>query len=141
MKGTIIRSTFIALAVLAVSISIKAQSSQEYSANIPFDFEARGQQHAAGKYRLTSMSISSPGAIALREMKSGKVGILGVSADSGTHDWTNPGTLTFRKVDGKYRLSEISTATFKMRLKGAKTDVRDVNNVALADKVVKINLN
>ena len=139
MKGTIIRSTVMVLAVLAISISINAQSPQQYSANIPFDFEVRGQQHSAGKYRLASVSMSSPGAIGLREMKSGKIRILGVSQDLGTGNWDKPGTLTFLNVDGKYRLSEISTATFKLQMKGTKTESRDVASAASA-RVVKINL-
>jgi hypothetical protein len=141
MKVTIIRSTLLLLAVLAISVSIKAQSPQQYSAEIPFNFEARGEQHPAGKYRLASMSVSSPGAIGLRDMQSGKIRVLGVSSDVGTHDWDNPGTLTFLKVDGKYRLSEIKTATFNLRMKGTKTAIRDVGTVASTQKVVKINLN
>jgi hypothetical protein len=138
MKETIIRSTFIALAVLAISISINAQSAQEYSADIPFDFEARGQQHSAGKYRVTSVSTNSPGAIGLREMKSGKVRILGLAMEPGNINWDRPGTLTFLKADdGKYRLSEVSTATFRLRVKGTKTAVRDIGNIA---QVVKIKL-
>lgn len=140
MKGTIIRATVMVLAVLAVSVSIKAQSAQPYSANIPFDFEARGERHAAGKYRLASMSVSSPGAIGLREVKSGHVRILGLSSDAGTNNWDRPGTLTFLKVNGKYILSEISTATFKMKMKVAKTARRDAD-VASAVRIVKINLN
>jgi len=139
MKGTIIRSTLIALAVLVVSISINAQSAQQYSADIPFDFEVRGQQHAAGKYRLGAMSLSSPGAIGLREMKSGRMLVVGLSSDGGSNNWDKPGTLTFRKVAGKYRLSEIATATFSLQVKDAKTDIRDVGTVASAVPVT-INL-
>ncbi len=113
------------LAVLAVSVSIKAQSAHQYSANIPFDFEARGERHAAGKYRLGSMSVSSPGAIGLREMQSGKVRILGMSSDYTTKNWVNPGTLTFLKVNGRYLLSEISTVTFNLKMKRAKQEIRD----------------
>ena len=141
MKVTIIRSTVIALAVLAISISINAQSAQQYSADIPFDFEARGERHSAGKYRLGSMSVNSPGAIGLREMKSGAVRILGISSGVGTDNWDNPGTLTFVKVDGKYRLREVSTATFSLRIKGVKTGIRDNGDLASAERVVKINLN
>jgi hypothetical protein len=127
------------LAVLAVSVGIKAQSAQQYSANIPFDFEARGERHAAGKYRVGSMSVSSPGAIGLREVQSGNVRILGISSDAGTNNWKQPGTLTFLKINGKYLLREISTSTFKMKMKATKTEVRDAD-VASARTVVKINL-
>lgn len=139
MKSTIIRSTVMVLAVLAVSISINAQSSQHYGADIPFDFEVRGQQYGAGKYRLAPLSVSSPGAIGLREMKSGEVRILGMSSAAGTNNWDNPGTLTFIKVNGKYRLSEISTATFHLRMKGTKTDVREPDALASARRVVRLN--
>jgi len=137
MKETIIRSTVIVLAVLAVSISINAQTSQQYTADIPFDFEARGQLQKAGKYRLGSMSVGSPGAIGLREVKSGKMLVVGIASGPSNVDWDNPGTLTFRKVAGKYRLSEISTASFNLRMKDAKTDIREVDTAAMA---VKVNL-
>ena len=137
MKGTIIRSTVMVLALLAISVSINAQSSQQYSADIPFDFEARGQQHSAGKYRLSPSS--NTGAIVLREMKSGNGRILGLSRDPGTNNWDEPGTLTFVKVNGKYRLSEVATATFKLRMKDVKAATRDEGNIAYAD-AVKIKL-
>lgn len=130
MNRTIIRSTFIVLAALAVSVSIKAQSAQQYSADIPFDFEARGQQHAAGKYRLASVSVSSPGAIGLRQVDGRRLSILGVSSDVGNNNWDKPGTLTFLKVDGKYYLSEVTTATFKLKMKEAKTAIREIGTVA-----------
>ena len=135
MQRTIIQSTLMLLAVLAISVSINAQSSQQYSADIPFDFEARGKQHAAGKYRLSPASVTASGAIVLREMKSGNGRVLGVSRDPGTNNWDEPGTLTFVKVNGVYRLSEISTATFKLRMKDAKTADRDEGNIAYADSV------
>jgi hypothetical protein len=141
MKATIIRSTVIALAVLAVSFSIKAQSAPQYSADIPFNFEVRGKQNPAGKYKLRSMSLTSPGAIGLCEAKSGRMRILSASAHLGSSNWDKPGTLTFQKINGKYILSEVSTPTFSLRMKTVKTDVRDVDNIALADRVVKINLN
>ena len=139
MQRTIIQSTLMLLAVLAISVSINAQSSQQYSADIPFDFEARGKQHAAGKYRLSPASVNSPGAIVLREMKSGKGRVLGITRDSGTNNWDQQGTLTFVKVNGRYRLSEVSTATFKLRMKDVKTEIPDEGNIAYAD-AVKIKL-
>ena len=129
------------LAILALSAGIKAQTSQQYNADIPFDFEARGERHAAGKYRLGSMSVSSPGAIGLREMETGQVRILGISSDARSKSWDNPGTLTFRKVNGRYLLSEISTVTFKLKMKRPKQEIRDVGDVASLESVVKIRLN
>ena len=141
MKRTIIRSTVMVLAVLAISVSINAQSAQQYSANIPFSFEARGERHAAGKYRLGSMSVSSPGAIGLREMQTGQIRVLGIATDAGNNNWDNPGTLTFRKVNGRYLLTDISTASFQMKVKVKKARIGEVPEVASAEQVVKINLN
>lgn len=140
MKATIIRSTVIALAVLAVSISINAQSAPQYSADIPFNFEVGGKQNPAGKYKLRSMSFGSPAAVALCEAKSGRMRILTANPHQGSNNWDQPGTLTFLKINGKYILSEVSTATFRLKMKSVKTDVRDVDSVAVADRV-KINLN
>jgi hypothetical protein len=140
MKVTIIRSTVIALAVLALSFSIKAQSAPQYSADIPFNFEVGGKQNPAGKYKLRSMSLGSPAAIGLCEAKSGRMRILTANAHQGSNNWDQPGTHTFLRINGKYILSEVSTATFSLKMKSVKTDVRDVDSVALADRV-KINLN
>ena len=142
MKRTLIRSTIMVLAVLAVSVSIKAQSSQQYTADIPFDFEARGERHAAGKYRLGSVSVTSPGTIALREMQSGQVKVLGIANDFPTmKSWDNPGTLSFRKVNGRYLLSEISTVTFRLKMRRAKGVIRGAGDIAAVESIVKINLN
>jgi hypothetical protein len=141
MKRTLIRSIIMVLAVLAVSVSIKAQSAQQYSANIPFSFEVGGERHEAGKYRLGSMSVNSPGAIGLREMRSGKVRVLGISSDTANNDWDNPGTLTFRKVNGRYLLSEIVTATFQLKVKIKKDKMGSLADVASAEQLVKIDLN
>ena len=130
-----------ALVVLAVAMGINAQSSQQYRADIPFSFEARGRQHPAGEYRVGSMSINSPGAIGLGELQSGKVSILGVTTGRGNDNWDKPGTLTFVKVNGEYILSEISTATFSMKVKRAKSKVRDDDKLAANETKVKINLN
>jgi hypothetical protein len=141
MKRTLIRSTVMLLAVLAVSVSIKAQSAQQYSANIPFSFEARGERYAAGKYRLGSMSVNTPGAIGLREMRSGHIRVLGITHGEGSRNWDNPGTLTFRKVNGRYLLSEISTATFQMKVRSKKNSIDELADVASAEQVVTIFLN
>jgi hypothetical protein len=129
------------LAILAVSVSINAQVSQEYSANIPFDFEARGERHEAGKYRLGSVSLATPGAIALRDMKSGESKVIGISSGPQNNSWGRPGTLTFLKTNGKYVLTEVSTASFSMKMKGIKKRGLRENDVAFAGEVVKISLN
>ena len=141
MKTTIIKSTVMIMAILAVSLTTSAQVSQQYNADIPFAFEARGQQHPAGKYRLVSVSMNAPGGIVLQHVEGKTSAILGIASGMGTNNWDVPGTLTFLNVDGKYRLSEISTATFKLRMKVTRTAIRDGDNVALAKRAVKVQLN
>ena len=141
MKRTIFGSIVMVLAVLAVSVSTNAQSGQQYSADIPFNFEARGERHAAGKYKLGSVSVGSPGVIGLREMRSGEIRLLGIATDGGSNNWDSPGTLTFRKVNGTYLLSKISTATFQMKVKDKKNRIGELADVASAEQVVKVSLN
>ena len=119
----------IGLLVMAVVIGANAQASQQYRAEVPFDFEAGGKQYAAGKYSVGPLS----GAIAIRSLETGNMRLLGVSALAGTNDWINPGTLDFHKVNGRYTLSRISTPTFQMEMKIQK---RLVAKQSAPDKVI-----
>jgi hypothetical protein len=122
--------------VLAVAIGINAQTPEQYRAEIPFSFEAGGRQHSAGEYRVGKIAS---GAIGLVNLQSGKMRIVGVNAQSG-NDWESPATLTFVRTNGSYRLSEISTPSFKIKTKARK--IRDnARELALAEQVVKIYLN
>lgn len=136
MKRTIIRSSVMALTVLAAAFGIRAQS-QQYRAEIPFNFEARGKQHSAGEYKLEPISLDSYGAIGLRDLESGKMIVLSVSARPGTNNWDQPGTLTFVKVDGRYILKAVSTATFSLTMKGPKSD-RGERVLASVEQSVKL---
>lgn len=118
----IIRQTcVVGLFVLAVTIGVSAQSDQQYRADVPFSFEVGGKQYEAGKYMVGPASRTATGAIAIRNIKTGEGRLLGLS-DVGNNDWDNPGTLTFLKIAGRYRLSHISTATFKMKMKSKTRD-------------------
>ena len=136
MKRTIIRSSVMVLVVLAVAIGVSAQSPQQYRAEIPFSFEAGGRQHSAGQYRVGEIGS---GAIGLLNLKSGKMRIVGISAQPGNNNWTNRGTVTFLRTNGRYRLTEISTPSFRMKMKVKKTEY-NLGDVALAEQVVKIHL-
>ena len=136
MKRTIIRSSVMVVVVLAVAIGVSAQSPQQYRAEIPFSFEAGGRQHSAGQYRVGEIGS---GAIGLLNLKSGKMRIVGISAQPGNNNWTNRGTVTFLRTNGRYRLTEISTPSFSLKMK-AKKMKHNVADLASAGQVVKIYL-
>lgn len=130
----------IGLLVLAVTIGASAQTSQQYRAEIPFDFEARGQHFAAGQYSIGPLSEVSQGGVALRNLRKGGVRVLGLNALGGNGDWNKPGTITFLKINGRYRMSEISTATFSMKIKGPKSSRGLARDNTPSPEAVAVNL-
>ena len=117
MKRIISQTGAIALFLLAVTIGLKAQSDTQYRAQIPFDFEAAGKHYAAGSY---SVGLAL-GAVTIRDRQNGHMNVLGMNPQVGSDNWDIPGTLTFRKVDGLYTLSQIVTPTFKKEMRISKT--------------------
>lgn len=140
MNRIIRQASVIGLFVLAVTIGVSAQSDQQYKAEIPFDFEAGGKQYAAGKYAVGPLSRTAPNGIAIRNVQTGDGRLLGISALQGDNNWDKVGILTFLMVEGRYRLSQISTATFKMMMKGKKADGAQLAG-ASAPNAVAIKLN
>ena|SRR5687768_9735960 len=140
MNRIIRQLSVIGLLVLAVTIGVNAQSDQQYRAEIPFAFEVAGKHHEAGKYLVGPVSRTASSAIAIRNAKTGNGQLLQVYAAQGDNNWDKPGTLTFLKVGGQYRLSQISTATFKMKMKSKKADMAQLAG-ATPPEIVPINLN
>ena len=136
MNRIIKQASVIGLLVLAFAMAANAQVSQQYRANIPFDFEAGGKHYEAGKYSVGPLSGSS--SIAIRNIEKGDMRLLGANSLGGTNDWDNPGTLTFRKVNGQYRLNQITTATFQMELRPSKKERVLARNSSSATEVVAI---
>ena len=109
--------------MLAVAVGVNAQANQQYRADVPFSFDANGKHYAAGEYAVGPLSqISSPGGIALRDLQTGNARLLGIASQTGDDNWNKPGRLIFVKENGVYRLSQISTATFQMKMKGRKSN-------------------
>src|SRR5678816_2007434 len=101
MNRIIKQASLIGLFMLGVAMVASAQSSQQYRADIPFNFEANGKHYAAGEYAVGPLSqISSPSGIALTNVETGNARLLGVASQQGSNNWDIPGRLTFRKVDG-----------------------------------------
>jgi len=136
----IIRQTgFIVLCVFAVSMGVSAQTSQQYRAEIPFNFDAGGRHYSAGQYSVGPLSSEIGSAVVLRDLQKRNARVLGANTRSGNNDWDNPGTLTFVKINGQYRLSQISTATFSMKMKAPKLLVAEAEKTP-ASEVVAIRL-
>ena len=142
MNRIIIQASAMVLLVLAISVGAKAQSDQ-YRAEIPFSFEAAGKHYEAGKYSVGPLSqVSSPGGIAIRDLQNGNARMLGVNSVQGDNKWDKPGTLSFLKVGGQYRLSQISTPTFKMKMKGQADKNSEVaQRTPSASNIVTVALN
>ena len=118
MNRIVKQITMIGLFMLAVTVGVNAQANHQYRADIPFSFDANGRHYEAGEYAVGSLSqVSTPGAIAIRDLRSGNARVLGVISVQGESTWNKPGKLTFVKEDGRYTLSQISTATFAMKMK------------------------
>ena len=139
MNRIIRQVSVIGILVLAVTIGVNAQSDQTYRAEIPFAFEAAGKHYEAGTYSVGPLSQTAARGIAIRDLKRGNYRLLGLS-DAGNNNWNKPGSLTFQKVNGQYMLSQISTATFKMKMKSKKSDDGQLAGGAPRD-VVAIKLN
>ena len=141
MNRIIRQASLIGLFVIAVTIGANAQSDTQYRAEIPFDFEARGKHYEAGNYSVGPLSqAATPGGIAIRDIRNRNARILGVVSLSGDNDWDKPGILTFVKVNGRYTLSQISTATFTMKLKSRKSSGELARQTTLGSESVAIAL-
>ena len=129
------------LFILTVALCANAQASQQYRADIPFSFEANGKQYSAGEYTVGPMSqVSAPGAIAIRNLDTGKTRVLGVTSQQANRSWDDPGKLIFLNVDGRHTLSQISTATFKMEMKGQKVRSAELARGGSDPAIVAIDL-
>lgn len=134
MNRIIRQISIVGLFMLAVTIGVNAQASQQYRAEVPFSFEANGRQYAAGEYAIGPLSqVSVPGAIALRNLENGHGAILGINALQADTNWNKPGRLTFVKENGRYTLRDISTATFTMKMKRSKSRTAELAEVVAID--------
>ena len=141
MNRIVKQVSIIGLFMLAVTVGVKAQANQQYRADIPFSFDANGRHYAAGEYTVGPLSqISIPGGIALRERKSGNARVLGVTSTQGDNDWDKSGKLTFIKDNGRYTLSQISTATFAMKMKARKARSSELASGASHAEIVAVDL-
>lgn len=140
MNKIIRQAGVIGILVLAITIGAMAQSSQQYLAEIPFGFEAAGKHYSAGKYSAGPLSKTAPGGIAIRDIQDGNIRLLSMNSLQGDNVWDKPGTLNFLKVNGRYMLTQISTAMFKMKVRRQKLISELARGTARDTEVVAIEL-
>ena len=128
MNRIIMQAGFIVLCVFAVSLGVNAQTAQQYRAEIPFNFDAAGKHYTAGQYTVGPLSSENGSAVVIRDLQKRRASVLGANTLSGNNDWDKPGTLTFVKINGQYRLSQISTATFSMKIKAPKVLIAEATS-------------
>lgn len=127
-------------AVLTLSFAANAQMSKQYIGDIPFDFQAAGHNYTAGKYTLGPIvTHGSVGVVGIKDKKTNKTRVFG-AVTLNSDSWSNSGKLIFAKVDGLYRLTQIETPTFQMKMKRTWTDVKVAKNGAPAVETVTINV-
>ena len=134
------KASLMVLCVVAVTMGANAQTAQQYRAEIPFDFVAGGKHYSAGQYSVGPVAASTGSAVVIRDLQKGNSRVLGVNTLGGNRDWDKPGTLSFLKVNGRYRLSQISTATFSMKMKAPKILIADAGGKVPDPEVVAIRL-
>lgn len=140
MKNIILQACLVVGLALVSGVAANAQLSQQYRAEIPFDFTVDNKAFDSGTYSLEPVApSSSSGAIALRSRKTGKAKMLGLAGIGGDSS-RETGKLIFHKWNGQYVLAEIITPTFGMRMKRKQTGVRLVaQNVKPETVVVALN--
>lgn len=111
------------------AIAANAQMSAQYRAEVPFDFEANGTSYNVGGFQVGPMTTySSVGPLVLIEKRSGRKQIIGNTVLGG--DATKgQGKLLFIKTNGIYRLVQVETPTFQLKLRLKTESVR----VAMAE--------
>jgi hypothetical protein len=141
MQKVIIQGcSLIGLVIILGVVSVSAQMSTQYRAEIPFDFSVGNDNFAAGSYSIGPTSWnSSNGSLLLRNRKTSKSRLLGFIQIAGDGRGQN-GKMYFINVSGRYNLSEIVTPTFVKKVKVVRTDTQLAKSAASPPKAVAVKL-
>lgn len=141
MQKTIIKGcSLLGLVIVLGVVSVSAQMSTQYRAEIPFDFSVGNDSFAAGSYSVGPTSWdSSNGGLVLRNRITSKSRLLGIIQIPGDGRSQN-GKMYFINAGGRYNLSEIVTPTFVKKVKVARTDAQLATSAASAPKAVAVKL-
>lgn len=123
---------------LTLGIAANAQMSQRYVGDIPFDFQVNGHSFTSGKYTIgPELTHGNTGVLAITNKAtrdSKRLGLVGLNS-AGEDE---KGKLIFVKVNGSYKLSDIMTPTFAVKMKRTWTDVKVGKKGAPAPETIAI---
>ena len=130
----IINLTAIAIIVLtSAAASVSAQMTQQYRAEIPFDFSIGNRDMKAGNYALGFFnSESSIPVLGIMNRESGQAKAIKPVVRSG-YDRDTKAVLKFVRSGEHYDLAEVVAPDFNMKLKKTWSDVRQVTKNAGSD--------
>ncbi len=137
MKSLLVKAGVLAGLMLMLGIAGNAQSSQQYRAQIPFDFQVKGVSYTAGAFSVGP--VTNSGALAILDRKSGKMQVLGITQLGGERS-ADTSKLIFVKANGSYTLSRIVTPTFEFKMKATWADARMAKNASEKKETVAVDL-
>ena len=141
MKKLFIQGVLAMSFALFVTVFASGQSATRYRVNIPFDFQAHGENYAAGEYLIGPLdSVVNKSSLAIRSVESRKTSLLGFSTLVGDVRPGN-GKMVFVRQDGLYTLSEITTPTFGLKVDHSKEKYVSGKIAASKAEAVSITLN
>jgi hypothetical protein len=131
MMKNILRVTLFAVGVLwAFGATGNAQVSQQYAANVPFDFSVGNKLMKAGDYRiLPAAGVSNQRMLILTNRNTGKAVVAG-QATLGSSLSDEGGKLVFGKYGDQWVLQAINTSRFELKLRGKRS-----NDIKVAEAV------
>jgi hypothetical protein len=130
------------LLLTAAVVSVQAQISHRYQAEIPFDFSANGSQLKAGSYSVGLLNISADLGPLMIQSRDGRVHRVLSISPRGSISHTDEGKLVFLKTGNFYTLTKVLTPRYGAKVKVKKTDA-DPQPFAIAYKrteIVMVNL-
>ena len=131
MKNILRTGVLVSAALLSLSTLGNAQVSRQYFVHIPFDFTVGGKLLKAGEYRIAPLGGSTnQRAVILESRANGEGKVIGQAAIESTES-SRQGRITFAKVSDQWRLREVETAGFTLKLK---TPAEGESTVASAGK-------
>ena len=135
MKHLFARVIILAATAAALGIQVQAQSDQ-YRANVPFDFTAAGRTYTAGSYSVGKLSqTSDTGAIMLIDRKNGHARVIGMNRSRSSD---NSAKLVFVKNGLGWALKEVITPDFGVKMRQPKQVIaRNTNEPEIIELALK----
>ena len=122
MKRTILQIWLAVGLAFGLAAAVQAQSSAEYRAHIPFDFNVGNTEFKAGDYRIGLVNPqTSRQALAIREAN-GRGSKIFVIRSKDSNACQTFAKLIFSRYENQYFLSEMNTSTLGAEFMQSKTE-------------------